>query len=283
MTLILFDMNGLAHRSIHASGVPIGKFISYVWDLLADTLPRLRIHPTHAAAIWDPIGPNWRHEIFSGYKLHRAGTKLDAGFLDDCKMVCEHCGMRSLTLDGFEADDLIATYTRMAMSRQDVVIVSQDKDLMQLIRDNVVLLDHRTGKIVRNGDVYRKFGVNADRLHDLLAMTGDACDGVVGVNGIGVKGAADLLREYRSLHHLLMNADRVIRKSHREALMRHGDAVKLAYRLIELKDCRPHIPANLDDLLWRGIDTNALLKLMHHHGLKALAERISHATGRDAA
>jgi DNA polymerase-1 len=283
MTLILFDMNGLAHRSFHAPGKPIGKFIGYVHDILADTLPRAGIRITHAAAIWDSFLPNWRHEIFPAYKSNRLVKPSGiSGHIGACKAVCEHFRLRCLTVEGYEADDVIATYTRMAMPRHVVVIVSQDKDLMQLVRDGVTLLDHRTGRLIREGDVYRKFGVNPDRLHDLLALAGDVADGVVGVRGIGLKGGAELLSEYRSLHHLLLNADRVLRKSHREALLKHAEQVKLAYRLIELRDCRPNIPATLDELFWIGIDTSNVLRVLRHHGLGALAEKIAHA-GRNAA
>lgn len=287
MTLCLIDANSLAHRSWHGAygAKPIGKFISIVWDILNHTLPRFhQIQPTHIAAIFDSPGRNWRHEIFPEYKIHRhtKPSKISA-HIEECREVCEAFGIPALTKEGYEADDLIATYTRMACHDDTVIIVSQDKDLMQLVRENVWLLDHRSGKLIRIGDVHVKFGVNPDRLHDLLALSGDVADGIPGIEGIGKKGAAELLLEYRSLHHVLLNADRVLRKTHRTALLKQGDKARLAYQLIELRDCRPHIPARLEDLAWRGIDMGALLKALHHHGLKALAERLCHLTGRDAA
>lgn len=288
MTLLLLDTNSLIHRAWHSGQAqktpPIGKFIGLLWDILNDTLPRLDLTPTHAAAILDPFGPNWRHEIFPDYKTNRAAKPPKfQQHVDQCCGICQNFGIPVLTKAGYEADDLIATYTRMACPDQNVVIVSQDKDLMQLIRDNVWMLDHRTGNLIRTGDVYARFGVNPDRLQDLLALTGDVTDGVIGVSGIGKVGAAALLKEYRSLHHLMLNAQRVLRKTHRQALLKHGDAVRLAYQLIELRDVRPHIPAPLEDLAWEGIHMGALIKAMYVHNLKALAERLCHATGRDAA
>lgn len=290
MTLLLLDTNSLIHRAWHSGqkkgNVALGKFIGLVWDILNDTLPRLGLPPTHAAAILDPPGRNFRHEIFPEYKSNRIaerGGAMQAHF-KLCISACEAFSLKTLVADGFEADDLIATYTRMTCANDSVVIVSQDKDLMQLVRDNVWLLDHRTGQLIRNGDVYLRFGVHPDRLQDMLALCGDAADGVPGVQGVGKKGAASLIHNFGSLYSVLQNAENMTGKKLRESLLNGGiEAATLAYRLIELRDVRPRIPAKLDELAWEGVNMGRLLKLLYFHGLKSLAERICHSTGRDAA
>lgn len=285
--LCLFDGNGLVHRAYHSQGDTLTNFCRYVWEITSEFLPGLGHHITRAAVVFDPeVKRNWRHEIDPLYKANRGPTPLDLkDALKECHAVCEWLGLRALYApDGFEADDLIATYVRIGVYLNDrVVIVSCDKDLMQLIRPGVVMLDHMNMKLFDEDRVQAKFGVPPHRLQDYLALVGDAADNVPGVRGIGPKKAADLINYYGSLYNVLQSADRIRVKVIRDTLTKHRGAALRAYELVELRDCRGQAPASLFGLDYFGTNADDLIAMLERAGARSLADRVRHAYGKVAA
>ncbi len=204
---------------------------------------------------FDLPGPTFRHEEFADYKAHR--PKMDdelAVQLPYVRRVCEVFRLPMIDAPGFEADDVLATLAcQGVLAGMRVVVVSADKDLLQLVSDDVFVLNPgREGSgttLYDRKKVEEKFGVPPDRVVDVMALAGDAVDNVPGVAGIGDKGARDLIREFGSLEGVLANTARIKRAAYRQGLTEHRDEALLSKRLVTL---RTDVPVVLDlDLLRR--------------------------------
>ena len=185
--------------------------------------------------------------------------------------------------DGYEADDLIATYAREVVDAGgDVTIVSSDKDLMQLVRPGVVMLDAMKNKKIGRDEVIEKFGVPPDKVVDVQALAGDSTDNVPGVPGIGIKTAAELINEYGDLDTLLARAGEIKQPKRREKLIEFADQARISRELVRLKDDVPDmIPA--DALGVRDPDPAELLGFLRVMEFRTLTRRIAEALGRRAA
>ena len=205
--------------------------------------------PEWVGVSFDLAGPTFRHEEYSEYKAHR--RKMD----DDLKVqlpyvrrACEVFGLPIIDAPGFEADDVIAALAAQAVAGgYKVVVVSGDKDLLQLVSDDVLVLNpgrEGAGSVMFDRKtVEEKFGVPPERVVDVLALVGDSVDNVPGVPGIGEKGARDLVREFGSVEEVIANADKVKRNAYREGLLAHADSALLSKRLVTL---RTDLPVTLD-------------------------------------
>src|SRR6185312_9995085 len=149
-------------------------------------------------------------------------------------------GLPCVEMEGFEADDLIATYCRLACEAgADTTIVSSDKDLMQLVGETVTMYDPMKDREIRVPEVIEKWGVPPEKMIDLQALTGDSVDNVPGVPGIGPKTAAQLLEEFGDLDTLLSRASEIKQNKRRENLIEHADMARLSRELVRLKDDVP--------------------------------------------
>ena len=210
----LIDGSGYIFRAFHAlppltrpsDGIPVGAvhgFCAMLWKLLRET--KASEAPTHIAVVFDAGRENFRNEIYEAYKANRPPPpdELVPQFpliRDAVKAFNVAC----VEQEGYEADDLIATYARDVVDAGgDVTIVSSDKDLMQLVRPGVVMFDAMKGKKLGREEVMEKFGVPPDKVVDVQSLAGDSTDNVPGVPGIGVKTAAELINEYGDLDTLL--------------------------------------------------------------------------------
>ncbi|HVZ74479.1 MAG TPA: DNA polymerase I [Polyangia bacterium] len=204
--------------------------------------------PTHLCVVFDAPGDNFRHEVYSEYKAHRPPMPPElAGQIGMVHVVIEAFGLTTLEVPGFEADDLIATLARVGNEAgMDVVICSSDKDLLQLCRDGVSVLDTMKNRRLGPEQVREKFGVGPDRVGDVLALMGDSIDNVPGVDGIGPKTAADLINKYGTLDELLARATEVKGKRG-EALVASRDLVRTSRLLVALRDDVP-LPKTLAEL-----------------------------------
>ncbi len=181
--------------------------------------------------------------------------------------------------EGFEADDIIATYARQAAEAgAEVVIVSSDKDLMQLIEPGVSMLDTMKNKTIGEPEVIEKFGVTPDKVVDVQALAGDSTDNVPGVPGIGIKTAAELIREYGDLETLLAKAPLIKQKMRRERLIEFADQARLSQRLVELEKNVP-VAEPLDSTAVEEPDPHALLAFLRTMEFNSLTKRISEAFG----
>ncbi len=292
--LILVDGSTFIFRAYHAlppltrksDGLPVGAvsgFCNMLWKLLQEGLtPEKGDEPTHMAVIFDHSAKTFRNDIYSQYKAQRPEPPEDLipqfGLIREAtRAFC----VPAIEQEGFEADDLIATYARQAAAvGARVTIVSGDKDLMQLIGPRVGMIDTMKNKIFGEADVFEKFGVGPDKVVEVQSLAGDSVDNVPGVPGIGLKTAALLINEFGDLETLLAKADTIKQTKRRENLIEFAEQARISKQLVTLKDDVPlDVPATrfavteLD-----GARTIAFLKAME---FTTLTRRIAETTGTD--
>ena len=281
--LYLVDGSGYIFRAYHQlppltnrHGQPVGAVYGYTTMLwkLAEELGKAE-GPTHLAVILDKGSHTFRNDMYDQYKANRPPAPED--LVPQFPMIRDATRAFSLPCieeDGYEADDIIASYTRAAVAAGwHVTIVSSDKDLMQLIQPGVDMYD--TMKNERRGPDYvvGKFGVQPDRLGDVLALMGDSVDNVPGVPGIGPKTAAKLITEYGGLEAALEAAPSMKKSKMQENLIAHADMARLSRKLVALHDAMD-LPEPLDDLTLKGIPKEPLQTFLEHHGFKTLLNRL---------
>lgn len=229
----------------------------------------------HIAVIFDAARHNFRNEIYSDYKANRDEPPED--LIPQFALIREATkafGIEAIELEGFEADDLIATYARIGREQgRCITIVSSDKDLMQLVNDEVVMFDPMKNKILKEVDVLEKFGVTPDKVVDVQALAGDSIDNVPGVPGIGIKTAAQLINEYGDLEGLLANLESIKQPKRREALTDHAENARISKKLVQL-DHHVEVPFDLDDLVVHDTDTDALSEFLTAQGFKSVLTRL---------
>tara|TARA_B100000427_G_scaffold327636_1_gene338827 strand:+ start:3134 stop:5899 length:2766 start_codon:yes stop_codon:yes gene_type:complete len=271
----LIDGSGYIFRAYYAlpplsrksDGMPTGAvngFCNMLFKLLEDSKSEdNKDKPTHFAVIFDSARKNFRNEIYSEYKANRddAPDDLIPQFNFIRKSV-KAFNLPSIELINYEADDLIATYSEQIIKKGGkVTIVSSDKDLMQLFKKNIRIYDPMKNKFISNEDVEKKFGVSPDKVIDVQALAGDSSDNVPGVPGIGVKTAAELIKEYKTLENLLSNADKIKQNKRRETLLENKDKAIISKKLVTLKKDVP-IKDDVADFKLKEIDKEKLYNFL---------------------
>src|SRR5262247_3043674 len=245
--VFLVDGSGYIFRAYHAirfeprtaDGTHVNAvygFCAMLWKLLKEMKPDER--PTHLAVVFDKSEKTFRTEMYKKYKANRPPPPDD--LIPQFPLIREAAKAFNVTvceLGGYEADDLIATYARMAIEAgATCTIVSSDKDLMQLIRPGVAMMDPIKKAKLGPEAVMEKFGVTPDKVIDVQALAGDSTDNVPGVPGIGVKTAAQLINEYGNLETLLARASEIKQEKRRQSLIDFAEQARLSKRLVLLDD-----------------------------------------------
>ncbi|HEY4077123.1 MAG TPA: DNA polymerase I [Rhizomicrobium sp.] len=244
--LYLVDGSGYLFRAYHAlppltrksDGLPTGAVSGYcnmLWKLLEDV--KGSEAPTHLAVIFDAGEKTFRNDIYKAYKANRPPPPED--LVPQFALVRDATrafGVSCVELAGYEADDLIATYARLAReARARCTIISSDKDLMQLVVDGEVeLLDTMKNRRLASAEVMEKFGVTPDKVVQVQALAGDSVDNVPGVRGIGIKTAAELIAQYGDLETLLARAGEIKQPKRRETLIENAENARVSLRLVTL-------------------------------------------------
>ncbi|OKH87441.1 DNA polymerase I [Thalassospira sp. TSL5-1] len=277
--VVLVDGSGFIFRAFHAlppmnspDGTPVNAvygFCTMLMKLREDT------KPDHMAVIFDTKGKSFRNDFYPDYKAHRPPPPEELvpqfGLIRDAVRAFN---LPSIELEGYEADDLIATYARQAAEQgADVIIVSSDKDLMQLVTERVEMFDAMKNRTIRSGEVMEKFGVGPDKVIDVQALAGDPVDNVPGVPGIGVKTAAQLITEYGDLDSLLERAGEIKQPKRREKLIENADMARISRDLVRLKTDVP-VTHPVDDFDLREPDADVLLSFIATHGFKSLTAKV---------
>ena len=188
-----------------------------------------------------------------------------------------------LEQEGFEADDLIATYARLASERgATTTIVSSDKDLMQLVTDKVVMYDTMKDRRIGIAEVIEKFGVPPEKVVEVQALIGDSTDNVPGVPGIGIKTAAQLIVEYGDLEQLLLRAPEIKQPKRRQALIENAEKARISRQLVLLDD-KVELDVPLDDLAVHDPDARKLIAFLKAMEFTTLTRRVAEYSQIDPA
>ncbi|OIS92173.1 DNA polymerase I [Brucella cytisi] len=293
--LFLVDGSGYIFRAYHAlppltrktDGLPVGAvsgFCNMLWKLLKDARNTdVGVVPTHFAVIFDYSSKTFRNEIYPEYKANRTAPPEDLipqfGLI---RQATRAFNLPCIEKEGFEADDLIATYARIAeQAGGDVTIVSSDKDLMQLVTSSVSMYDSMKDKQISIPEVIEKWGVSPEKMIDLQSLTGDSTDNVPGIPGIGPKTAAQLLEEFGDLDTLLVRASEIKQNKRRENILAFADQTKISRELVTLKTDVP-LDVDLDSLVLEPQNGPKLIGFLKAMEFTSLTRRVAEATDTDA-
>jgi DNA polymerase-1 len=290
--LYLIDGSGYIFRAYHAmahsrkpltrtDGTPVGAVFGFS-NMLMKLLQDLEDgeQPTHLAVIFDAPGKTFRSKIYPEYKAHRPPAPEDLiPQFPLIRTAVEAFGLPSIEMDGFEADDLIATYTRHARAAGwKVTIVSSDKDLMQMVDEHTDMFD--TMKNVRSSpsEVVEKFGVPPEKVIDVQSLAGDSADNVPGVPGIGIKTAAQLINEYGDLDNLLERAHEIKQPKRRESLIEFAEQARVSRELVTL-DQSVDVPRAIEGFELTKPNAEQLITFFEEQEFRSLKVKVQHAWG----
>jgi len=280
----LVDGSGYIFRAYHAlppltrksDGMPMGAVAGFC-NMLNKLLEIVNDEDgtDHLAVIFDTARKTFRSDIYTDYKAHRPPPPED--LIPQFSLIRDAVrafNVPTFEMQGFEADDIIATYARIAHEADyDVTIVSSDKDLMQLVGDGISMLDPMKQRNIGPDEVFEKFGVQPDKVIDVQALAGDSADNVPGVPGIGVKTAALLIDEYGDLDSLLERAGEIKQNKRRENLIEFADLARISRELVTLKADVP-VDGDMDALEIKAPDPEVLFGFLQEMELRTLAQRL---------
>ena len=283
--LHLIDGSAFIFRAYHAlppltrksDGLPVGA-VSGFCNMLNRYIEDIDgpDAPTHVAVIFDYSSQSFRNKIYDGYKANRPPAPED--LVPQFPLTREATKAFNIAceeMEGFEADDMIATLaTRARDAGGRVTIISSDKDLMQLVGDGIEMYDAMKNKSIDREGVFEKFGVYPDRVIDVQALAGDSVDNVPGAPGIGIKTAAMLINEFGDLDELLRRSDEIKQPKRRQALTDNEEQIKLSRELVTL-DCNTPLKFDLEDLEFNAPVPDQLLEFLAKMEFRTLTKRIA--------
>ncbi len=274
-TTIIIDGYGFIFRAYHSlpplttvEAIPVGAvfgFTSMLLKVLAD------FKPNHAVVVFDSGKKTFRHELYPAYKMNRPDAPEDLKIqFPICREAAHALNFKIIEKVGFEADDIIATLARTVVeNKEKAIIISSDKDLMQLITDDIVMFDSLKNKYITKTEVYEKFGVTPEKVRDVLAIMGDSSDNIPGINGIGPKGATELIQKYGSLEGLLAHSHEITQPKRKQSIIDCHDQALLSKKLITL-DTHVPLEITLNDLEQTKPEVSQLLSFLNKYGFKSI-------------
>lgn len=277
-TLCLIDGSGFIFRAFYAlppltrpDGIPVGAVFGFTSMLM-------NLIETHQHDLWavvfDAKRQNFRHDLFPDYKANRLAPPPE--LIPQFALIREVCAafnVPSVEMEGYEADDLIATYACQAVQDgYNVTIVSGDKDLMQLMNTNIALIDPIKNRTLTHEDVLKKFGVLPNKVADVQALMGDTSDNIPGIPGIGPKTAAELITTYGDLEALLRNAHTIPQAKRRELIQTHAEAARLSKHLVLLKQ-DVSVTTPYTQLRPKPMDHDSVMTFLNTQGFQRLKSR----------
>ena len=277
--LILIDGSGYIFRAFYGlpsmtneNGVPVNAVFGYT-KMLLKLIDDFK--PMYVAVIFDVARKTFRNDLYDLYKANRSDPPEE--LIPQFSIIREATnaiGLPVVEMEGFEADDLIATYSNIAKkTNKKVIIISSDKDLMQLVDDNTILFDPMKQYWINDEQVFEKFGVYPSKVIDVQSLAGDSSDNIPGVPGIGVKTAAELINQYGDLEQLLTRATEIKQNKRRENLIEYADQARLSRSLVTLKKDVP-VNSKIDEFKINSIlELNKLIPFLKAHGFKSLLNK----------
>jgi len=278
--VVLIDGSGYIYRAFYAlppmtrnDGTPVNA----VYGFCAMLMKLIKEMPAdYLAVMFDTSRQTFRMDIFPDYKGTRKETPEDLlPQFPLLRQAVDAFGIAQSEMTGYEADDLLATYARLAHEEDaEVTIVSADKDLMQLVGSGVTVFDPMKQRVVEVEQVIEKFGVTPDKVVDVQALAGDTSDNVPGVRGIGIKTAAALICEYGSLENLLANVDSIKQNKRREALTADAELARISKKLVTLNAFAP-VEKSIDAFKLTPPDLAKTQAFFEQMGFKSLIGKLA--------
>ena len=281
--IYLVDGSTYIFRAYHAlppltrksDGFPVGAisgFCNMLDKLIKDE--RENNNLTHLLVIFDASGKTFRNDIYPEYKANRSSPPEDLiPQFPVIRKATDAFNVNHVEMLGYEADDLIASYAKAAIDeKMKVTIVSSDKDLMQLVKEDVSMLDTMKNRLIQKNEVIEKFGVEPKKVIDVQSLAGDSIDNIPGVPGIGIKTAALLINEYDNLDNLLEKASNIKQNKRRESLIEFADQARLSRELVTLKE-DVKLPIPIKDIEIQSFDPKKLISFLKSMEFKTLTEK----------
>ena len=277
--LFLIDGSGYIFRAFYGlpsmsnnDGVPVNAVFGYT-KMLLKLIDDFK--PIYVAVIFDVARKTFRNDLYDLYKANRSDPpdELIPQF-SIIRDATNAIGLPVVEMEGYEADDLIATYSDIASKmNKNVIIVSSDKDLMQLVDQNITLFDPMKQFWINDDKVFEKFGVYPNKVIDVQSLAGDTSDNIPGVPGIGIKTAAELINEYGDLDQLLNRASEIKQNKRRENLLEFADQAILSRSLVTLKKDVP-IKSQIEEFkISSELELNKLIPFLKTHGFKSILNK----------
>ena len=275
----LIDGSGYIFRAFYAlppltspDGTPVNAVYGFTNMFMRLTQ---KIKSDYWLVLFDAKRQNFRNDIFPDYKGTRKEIPEDLiPQFEIIHQAVKALNLHFLDMEGYEADDLIATYAAQSLQKgYEVTIVSADKDLMQLIRPGVEFFDPMKDKYFTPEDVREKFGVYPNRVVDVQALAGDSTDNIPGVPGIGLKTAAELINQFGSLGEVLARAEEIKQNKRRETLIANKDQAEISLQLVTLKADVPTTQP-IEDFPCQKPDLGTIMDFVSHYGFNSIRPRV---------
>lgn len=279
--ILLVDGSALLHRAYHAYP-PLkskaGDIVGAVYGVASILISALEeVKPSHVMVAWDLPKPTFRHIKYVGYKAQR--PKADAEMVEQIpkvKEIIDAMDIVQVAEEGYEADDVIGTLSKLSSIDNDVVILTGDQDTMQLVNDHVRILTPAKGAnppvLYGPDEVKAKYGVTPSQIVDYKALIGDPSDNIPGVAGIGPKSAANLLNQFGTVENIYKNLDKIENEKVREKLNAGKDSVELSYELSKIVTDM-NISESLESMEYKGLQGEVLKAKFSEFGFKSLIKR----------
>ncbi len=270
--LVLVDGSGYIFRAYYAlppmfrsDGLPVNAVFGFTNMLLKliDDIQSEKGGNVAIAVIFDAARKTFRNDIYPNYKANRSDPPEDLKpQFDIIKKVPDAFNLQSIDSLGFEADDLIASYSKKAKAEgKKITIISSDKDLMQLLGKNVSMIDPLKKKEITSENVIEKFGVGPEKVIEVQALAGDTSDNIPGVPGIGPKTASQLINEYGNIENLIANVKNIKQEKRKEAISENKDLLIISKKLVTLKD-DVDLPVSIEKLNFKPLEVQKLIKFL---------------------
>ena len=278
--LFLIDGSGFIFRAFYAlppltnpDGIPINAVYGYC-NMILNIYEKFK--PEEIIVVFDTKKKTFRNDIYKDYKSNRIEPPEELipqfSIIRDATDALQ---IPRVEIDGYEADDIIATYTKKAEKEGvSVTIVSSDKDLMQLVNKNTKMYDSMKNKYIGVKEVKEKFGVKPSKVIDVQALAGDSIDNIPGVSGIGIKTAAELINNFNNLENILAKVDEIKQPKRRQVLIDEKEKALISKELVTLK-CDIDLKNKYVFKLFKGINQKTALKFFEKHGFKNLISRFT--------
>ena len=285
--LFLIDGSGFIFRAFYAlppltnpEGTPINAVYGYC-NMILNIFKKFK--PEQIIVVFDTKRKTFRNDIYKDYKANR--TEPPEELIPQFSIIrdaTDALQIPRVEMDGYEADDIIATYTKEAEKKGvTVTIVSSDKDLMQLVNKNTKMYDSMKDNFIGIKEVEEKFGVKPSKVIDVMALAGDSIDNIPGVSGIGVKTAAELINNYNNLENLLAKVNEIKQPKRKQVLIDEKENALISKKLVSLKD-NIDLKNKYNSNLFEGINQKTALKFFEKHGFKNLISRFSKKDENDS-